>query len=254
MADIQLEHGFTKIANELLDVVIKTPFIATHLKIVLVCWRYMYGFNRQSAELSESFISKATGISKRYISRELRVLIDSKVIKVVKESTYSSPRVLSFNKDYDTWEYRTRVPQVNQSSTGEPEYSTTVEPQFNTTVEPQFHQETKTLNKTLNKCSVDVFFEKIWALYPKRRGKGKVSKAQKEKLFKIGYDEISRAIERYKKETAGKDPQYIMYGSTFFNSGYVDYLDKNYINEQEKQGTGGDIYAGYTNYTGKFRD
>ena len=67
VADVQLENGYTRIANELLDAVIKTPFISTHLKIVLVCWRYLYGFNRKQAELSESFISKATGISKRYI-------------------------------------------------------------------------------------------------------------------------------------------------------------------------------------------
>lgn len=36
-----------------------------------------------------------------------------------------------------------------------------------------------------------------------------------------------RCIERYTEYTKGKDEQYTMYGSTFFNSGYVDYLDEN---------------------------
>jgi phage replication O-like protein O len=151
LANVQLENGYTRIANELLDVVIKTPFIATHLKIVLVCWRYMYGFNRKEAELSETFISKATGISKRYISKEMKALIDAKIVKVVTESTYTAARIISFNKNYEQWEYRTTVPQVNHSSTVESQYSTTVEPQFNTTVEPQFHQETKTIKKTIKK-------------------------------------------------------------------------------------------------------
>jgi phage replication O-like protein O len=151
MANVQLENGYTRIANELLDVVIKTLSNATHLKIVLVCWRYLYGFQRKQAELSESFIARATGISKRYISQELKVLINAKVIIVIKESTYTSPRILSFNKNYDEWEYRTTVPQVNQNSTVEPEQGTTVEQLLNTTGEQLFHQEKKTLNKTIKK-------------------------------------------------------------------------------------------------------
>jgi hypothetical protein len=80
---------------------------------------------------------------------------------------------------------------------------------------------------------VNDFFEKVWALYPKKRGKGQVSKTQKEKLYRIGLDELTRAINRYKQETAGKDIQYVMHGSTFFNSGYVDYLDANYKDKTE---------------------
>ncbi len=151
MADVQLKNGYTRVANELLDVVIKTLSNATHLKIVLVCWRYLYGFQRKQAELSESFIARVTGISKRYISQELKVLINAKIIIVIKESTYTSPRILSFNKNYDEWEYRTIVPQVNQNSTVEPEQGTTVEQLLNTTGEQLFYQEKKTLNKTIKK-------------------------------------------------------------------------------------------------------
>ena len=71
-------------------------------------------------------------------------------------------------------------------------------------------------------------FEMLWSIYPKKRGKGQVSKRAKHQIAKIGYDHMARAIERYSNEVAGKDPQYTMYGSTFFNSGYVDYLDDNY--------------------------
>ncbi|MDD5014654.1 MAG: replication protein, partial [Atribacterota bacterium] len=162
---VQLENGYTRIANELLDVVIKTPFIATHLKIVLVCWRYLYGFGRKEAEISESFIAGATGISKRYVSKELKALIESNIIIVVKESTFTSSRIIAFNKNYDQWRYRTTVPQVNDDSTGEPEVHTTVEPQFNTTVEPQFHQERKNKER-IKKDKYEQFFDTVWKLYP----------------------------------------------------------------------------------------
>ena len=49
-------------------------------------------------------------------------------------------------------------------------------------------------------------------------------------MLKIGEEELLRAIERYKteleKDAEWRKPQN---GSTFFNSGYVDYLDENYV-------------------------
>jgi hypothetical protein len=79
------------------------------------------------------------------------------------------------------------------------------------------------------------FFEKIWSMYPKKEGKGKISDTKKKDLLKLG-DEITRAIERYKKkiETKKIEMRYVQMGSSFFNSGYVDYLDENYT-EPEKE-------------------
>ena len=83
--------------------------------------------------------------------------------------------------------------------------------------------------------SEDEFFERIWKLYPIKKGKGQVSKTKKQVLRRIGYEEISRCVERYVTEMTEnkKDKQYWQHGSTFFNSGYVDYLDKNYCTEEE---------------------
>jgi predicted phage replisome organizer len=74
-------------------------------------------------------------------------------------------------------------------------------------------------------------FEELWSLYPKKRGKGKISdKKKKEIIEEVGKENFKKAIERYKEEIRKKriDEQYIQMGSTFFNSGYVDYLDENY--------------------------
>lgn len=83
-----------------------------------------------------------------------------------------------------------------------------------------------------SKCSknkdIEDFFKSVWNLYPKKRGVGKVSLTRKKKLYSYGYEQIKRAIERYSKESYGKDMQYWKDGSTFFNSGIEDYLDSNY--------------------------
>lgn len=71
-------------------------------------------------------------------------------------------------------------------------------------------------------------FERLWSRYPRKKGKGSVSKSQKLKLYKLGEEELSRALDRFNAAMAGRDAQYIPYGSTWFNTGYVDYLDKNY--------------------------
>lgn len=77
-------------------------------------------------------------------------------------------------------------------------------------------------------------FERLWKLYPNKKGKGQVSDTQKKRLLAIGEDKLVKAIERYSLELQ-KDADWrkAQYGSTFFNSGYVDYLDENYAPGKE---------------------
>ena len=90
------------------------------------------------------------------------------------------------------------------------------------------------------KCgkSVEDHFEMMGEHYTVKRGKGSVSKTQKNKLYKISLDEMIRAIERYKAEVdetrrTGWNLAYKQ-GNTFFNSGYIDYLDKEFKKEESK--------------------
>ncbi len=85
------------------------------------------------------------------------------------------------------------------------------------------------INKnTMCKADADALFERLWKLYPNKRGKGQVSDANKRHLLDIGFDEMNRAIDRYKADLALEDWRKPQNGSTFFHKGYIDYLDKNY--------------------------
>lgn len=91
-------------------------------------------------------------------------------------------------------------------------------------------EEEKNNINTMCKADACALFEKLWKLYPCKKGKDQVSDAAKMRLLKIGYEEMVRAIDRYKteleKDSDWRKPQN---GSTFFNSGYVDYLNANYV-------------------------
>ena len=81
-------------------------------------------------------------------------------------------------------------------------------------------------SKKPNQKQVDELFEKVWSFYPVKKGKASVSAKQKRVLYEIGYDELKRCFDRY---VSGKEKwKEYQQGSTFFNSGYVDYLDINY--------------------------
>ena len=72
------------------------------------------------------------------------------------------------------------------------------------------------------------FFERAWQYYPNKRGKGQVSEKSKERLMSHGWDNIKRAIDRYLEDLKKDEWRKAQNGSTFFNSGYIDYLDENY--------------------------
>lgn len=50
----------------------------------------------------------------------------------------------------------------------------------------------------VSKAAINEFFEGIWKLYPSKKGKGQISDSKKKVLYDIGYEEMSRTIERYK--------------------------------------------------------
>lgn len=96
------------------------------------------------------------------------------------------------------------------------------------------HDKEKDINKnTMCKSKADALFERVWQLYPKKRGKGQVSEDSKRRLLDIGFEELERAINRYKADLDLEDWRKPQNGSTFFNSGYIDYLDANYEKPQE---------------------
>ncbi len=158
MADVQLEHGYTKIANEILERMALTKLSPTQFRLIFVIWRYTYGFNRKDHEMSLSFLAEATGVHKQRVKQELDKLIESNIIIVTEEGTFSKSRKLAFNKDYDTWRLQSTKESTvskNADTTVSKNADTTVSKNADTTVSEFAYQEIKNINKNLKKNNDD---------------------------------------------------------------------------------------------------
>ena len=87
--------------------------------------------------------------------------------------------------------------------------------------------EEETATKKTDRDVAEEIFNRLWKKYPRKMGKGQISASRKLAVAKIGEAKMSAAIDRFIADmTAQNRPMdKIMYGSTFFNSGYVDYLE-----------------------------
>ena len=122
-----------------------------------------------------------------------------------------------------------KAPVGNKSDSNKE--GTEINPIHGTEINP--YQKINLLNKTnlLNTCSS---CDELWKLYPRKHGKAIAYKKIPKLIEKYGYEQIERCVNRYVEEIKNMkiEKQYMKYGSTFFTSGYVDYLDENYITEE----------------------
>jgi predicted phage replisome organizer len=121
--------------------------------------------------------------------------------------------------------------QCNTSVTN----SNVIETKRNTEIEIEIEKDIdikKDIEKKLKKEKdkyIDDFFAEIWKLYPRKNGKSAVTKKAKVELYKLGLEKVTKAINKFKAQMQkeNREIEFYMYGSTFFNGGYIDYLDSN---------------------------
>lgn len=65
----------------------------------------------------------------------------------------------------------------------------------------------------------------LWSLYPNKKGKAQAVKKIPKLIQKYGYEKMIECVQAYTDECKGKDIRYVQHGSTFFNSGYLDYME-----------------------------
>lgn len=101
MADVQLENGYVKLANELLDAFLRLRLTSYQTSIFFSIVRKTYGFNKREDQISLSQFEELTGIARRNVYRTVQELQSMNLITIRKESHM---RVFyGVQKDHDKW-------------------------------------------------------------------------------------------------------------------------------------------------------
>lgn len=235
---ISLREGYTKFQNDILAELIQAKLNASQMRIILVIIRFTFGFHRESYGLSVSFISNATGINKDQVKRELKILIKLRVVQVDEEATFTSSRKLKINRNFDQWLIERNVtidisvvdklsttPGGGITTTPGDELATTPGGKIVTTPGGELVPQERYIKDNNKEKEINDCFEKVWSIYPNKKGKNKISYDQKKKLYsEVGEMKLIQAVLKYKKSIKGTDQKYILHGSTFFSGRYKDYL------------------------------
>lgn len=173
-------------------------------------------------------ISAETGLTESQVRTALKKLKDTGYISTKSTNKYTIYTVNEYQKYIDCGQVAETTTEENKVVENGTKMEQTEEKAKETCEKSKENCE-KSNKKAINEC-----FERLWKKYPSKKGKGQVSDTKKKVLYQIGEEHIQRALERYldglEKDASWRKPQN---GSTFFNSGYVDYLDENYEKPQE---------------------
>jgi phage replication O-like protein O len=106
MSNPQIENGYTRIANELFEAIIKHPFSRREYAVLMCIIRCTYGFNKKEDAISGWQISEMTGIDRSHISKTINELSKNNIILKSDHGRISHGQnvpFLSINKHYKTW-------------------------------------------------------------------------------------------------------------------------------------------------------
>ena len=168
-------------------------------------------------------ISAETGLTESQVRTALKKLKDTGYISTKSTNKYTIYTVIGYQEYIDCGQVAETTTEENKVVENGTKMEQTVEK-----VKETCEKSKENCEKSNKKAFIDCF-ERLWKQYPNKRGKGQVSDAKKKVLYQIGEEHIQRALQRYldglERDASWRKPQN---GSTFFNSGYVDYLDENY--------------------------
>ena len=102
-ANPQLEDGYTRISNELLEAICASDLTGLQMRILMLFLRKSYGYGKKEATFSLEYIQEKLKIPKRSAQRSLKSLVDANILQIVQESSKSAPRIMNLNKKYLEW-------------------------------------------------------------------------------------------------------------------------------------------------------
>ena len=167
-------------------------------------------------------LSEQTGLSEQSIRTSLNHLKSTNEITIKSYSKFSIITITNYD------EFQEDNQQDDQQSTSN-------QPATNQQLTTSKNNKNNKNNNSASKNDAHLaLFEKLWKHYPNKKGKAQVSKAAMKRIAVLGEEHMLRCITRYVKYVESQDWLKFQNGSTFFNSGYADYVDEVYAVQEEE--------------------
>ena len=212
----------------------------------LIVYAIIYGFSQnKQGEFTGSaqYLADWVGCTRRTVMTILNKLVEAKLISKTEISLNNNEKRVSYRAEMGCEKISQGVKNFHMgcekiSHGGVKKFHRGCEKiSHNININNNTNNNNRDINN-LHSCSesleetpeetAEEFFERAWQYYPNKRGKGQVSEKSKERLMSHGWDNVKRAIDRYLEDLKKDEWRQAQNGSTFFNTGYIDYLDENY--------------------------
>ncbi|MDR0925936.1 MAG: conserved phage C-terminal domain-containing protein [Hungatella sp.] len=245
MSNPQLEDGYTRIANELLEAVSRADFNGAQLRILFCLIRNTYGFGRKECDFSNSFVAKGTGLSKSSIIAVINSLQEGKVIVVTQQSTFNSPRKVKLNKHINEWsvlppQWQTSKPGTDITTSTGTDVCTTPGIDVCTQKRKNIKKEYKDIvEKSLDKPSykeiIDYLNVKTGKAY---RWQTKATQSHINARFAEGYTlkDFKSVIDSKAAEWKGGKMEQYLRPETLFGTKFEGYLNQQHGEEEKENG------------------
>lgn len=104
MANVQLENGYTRTANQLEEAIIWAPFDGTEFRIVRAIMRLTYGWRRRTVRISQvELAQKCRTTATGGWRRKFESLVREGVLVEVQAPTGRTPGAYAVNKNFERW-------------------------------------------------------------------------------------------------------------------------------------------------------
>jgi len=204
----QLENGFTKIANTILEELFKSSIPANPMRIILWVIRNSYGFHRKSTKFTSiRNIGADVKMSISSVHLAINVLVVNKILIKNSDGGY----------DFDKNKICSFVQPTERKQAFSP-LNETVQPTeriLQPTERPLLKEERKLKEREIYPQE----FQEFWKAYPKKTGKDAAFKAWKKKIPPIAKCLYTIAWQVKSAQWVKEDGQYIPMPATWLNQG-----------------------------------
>ena len=227
MASPQVENGYTKIANELLDAYSAIRLSGEENQVFWTIVRKTYGFNKKEDSISLSQFCLATGLIKQNVCRALSKLIKKNIVIKIDKSNITKYRI---QKDYTKWLPLSKLIRLSKLITP------IIKIDKESVINIETHKRQRDTKETITKEKKDIYsakFLQFWDEYPRKDRKkkankywGRTNEKQKDELIIASNNYSIRCTEE------NKGRAYIMLPTTFINP--ENEIWKDYLQEPEQ--------------------